>query len=155
MAQPRNKAAGQGGLAQAAPGSGQMILYATSANRTAVDRLNHNDNDPNSLFTRVLLQEIGKPGISVAQMAKTVQGRVRDLATRAQRVQIPAILRPDAGDFYLMSMGPLSQAQAVSAPAPVASPNFGMTVGSHYLAFPGGPALTLLPQGSYLVWQPL
>src|SRR5918997_5915843 len=51
------------GLARIDPVRGVFTLYSAGIGQTALDRLGDNDPDPNSVFTRVLVPALAKPGL--------------------------------------------------------------------------------------------
>ena len=53
------------GLVPVQAANGQMVIYSAGAGQKALDRLNDRDTSPNGLFTRVFVQEIGKPGVPI------------------------------------------------------------------------------------------
>ena len=73
------------GLARTKAPEGVFVLMSAELNQQALDSLNQPgnsnvDRNPNSVFTRVLLEEMARPGLSHIVLAKAVQTRVRDLA---------------------------------------------------------------------------
>jgi len=90
------------GLAPVQGPEGTFILYAAGNGQTALDRLDENDSNPNSVFTRKLLPLMSKPGMSVTSLARTVRREVRDLARSVQHKQRPAYYDDLIGDFYLV-----------------------------------------------------
>jgi hypothetical protein len=76
------------------------------------------DPNPNSVYTRALLPLLTQPGLSLAQIARQVRIRVRDLALEASQEQTPAYYDELIGEFYPAGLGAASQSPAV-APPPV------------------------------------
>lgn len=89
------------GLAPTSAATGQMIAFSAGTGQQALDRLGPGDRDPNSLFTRVLLQEMRIPGITVDRLIRNVRRKVVDLARTVGHEQVPAIYDQIVGDFYL------------------------------------------------------
>jgi uncharacterized caspase-like protein len=108
----------RGLAAQAA--SGQMVLYSAGAGQEALDRLGSRDTDPNGLFTRILIKEIRKPGVTANQLLKNVSYQVVQLAKSVNHDQVPALYDQTIGDYYFVPTGsvaaPVTAARAVNAP---------------------------------------
>lgn len=64
--------------------SGTFIVYSAGVKQLALDRLGPTDTDPNSVFTRVFLDEIEVPGRSIREVVVGTRGRVRELALTAK-----------------------------------------------------------------------
>ncbi|OIO53760.1 MAG: hypothetical protein COX57_04670 [Alphaproteobacteria bacterium CG_4_10_14_0_2_um_filter_63_37] len=88
------------GLAATTPPSGQMILFSAGAGQEALDRLSEQDTHPHGLFTRVLLDEIDKPGVEIHTLLSGLRNRVAALAEGVHRDQMPALFDQMQGDFY-------------------------------------------------------
>ncbi|MET0278940.1 MAG: caspase family protein [Pseudorhodoplanes sp.] len=122
------------GLARTEAPEGVFVLMSAGFNQQALDSLNEagkpgSDRNPNSVFTRVLLDELSKPGLTHIVLAKAVQTRVRDLARSVNHAQVPAFYDQIIGDVVLRPDGPMAapaQSAAVikpqPAPPPVAAP---------------------------------
>ena len=78
-----------------------MIAFSAGTGQQTHDRLGPGDRDPNSLFTRVLLQEMRVPGVTVDRLIRNVRRKVVDLARTVGHEQVPAIYDQIVGDFYL------------------------------------------------------
>lgn len=89
------------GLARVEPPEGVFMMYAAAARQVSYDRLNDNDTDPNSVFTRIFLEEIKKAGAKIRDVAKTTQTRVWELAKTANKMQRPAIYDEIIGELVL------------------------------------------------------
>jgi uncharacterized caspase-like protein len=89
------------GLGQITAPEGVFVLYSAGVGQTALDRLSDKDPNPNSVFTRTLVQFIGKPGLSVQAMAKTTQAEVRRLAASVNHQQMPAYYDQILGQYTL------------------------------------------------------
>jgi formylglycine-generating enzyme required for sulfatase activity len=113
------RALGHSGLAPTAPASGQMVVYSAGAGQQALDRLDDRDSNPHSLFTRVLLEEMIRPGVPADQVFRRVREKVAQLAERVRHEQVPAIYDQTLGSFYFK---PAREAAAAGATAP---PNAG------------------------------
>ena len=88
------------GLAATSAASGQMIIFSAGAGQQALDRLNDNDKDPNGLFTRIFLKEMGKPGIAVDRILRNVRAEVVRLSKAVGHDQVPSLYDQAMGDFY-------------------------------------------------------
>lgn len=81
---------GAGGLANQPLGEGIFVLYSAGQCQSALDSMGPSDDNPNSVFTRSLLDELEKTNLSIVDTAKTTQVKVRDLAAQVGHVQLPA-----------------------------------------------------------------
>ncbi len=92
---------GSGGLAPISPPEGVFVIFSAGAKQTALDRLNDNDPNPNSVFTRSFVRELAQPGLNLVQIAKRTQSDVRKMTVAANRMQTPAYYDQIVGDFVL------------------------------------------------------
>lgn len=92
------------GLARVDPAEGIFILFSAGQGQSALDRLSDADKNNNSVFTRVLLQELDSHNLSMVQIAKNVQTKVKDLAAKIDHNQVPAYYDQIIGDLYLTSI---------------------------------------------------
>lgn len=115
------RAIGKRGLAMQSA-SGQMVMYSAGAGQEALDRLGANDHDPNGVFTRVLIKEIRRPGVSANQLLKNVSSQVIELARSVNHVQVPALYDESIGDYYFVPPGQAAVAQAPPSSAAVPTP---------------------------------
>ncbi len=120
------RAIGGRGLAPVTAANGQMVLYSAGAGQSALDRLGPADKDPNGVFTRVLIEEMRRPGLPVDRMLKTVRDQVVQLAKGASHEQVPALYDQSIGEFYFQPGAAVTHAEAdvpaaraSSAPAPI------------------------------------
>ena len=98
------------GLGRAEAPEGVFVLMSAGLNQQALDSLNRpgepqTDSSRNSVFTRVLLEEMARPGLTHIVMAKAVQTRVRDLARSVDHAQVPAFYDQIIGDVVLRPDG--------------------------------------------------
>jgi Caspase domain len=102
--------------------SGQMIMYSAGAGQEALDRLGASDHDPNGLFTRVLIKEIKRPGVTANQLLKDVSSQVVELARSVNHEQVPSLYDQSIGNYYFVPAGgaAVAQAQPTSTAAPSA-----------------------------------
>jgi hypothetical protein len=82
-----------------------MVLYSAGAGQEALDRLGSQDNDPNGLFTRILIKEIRKPGVPANQVLKNVSYQVVQLAKSVNHDQVPALYDQTIGDYFFVPPG--------------------------------------------------
>jgi len=104
---------------------GLMVFFSAGAGQEALDRLGPKDTDPNGLFTRVLIKEIGKPGVPAEQMLKKVRDQVVELARGVSHEQTPALYDQSTGEFYFVpakSLPPAAPAAAAGSAAAKAIP---------------------------------
>lgn len=87
------------GLSRIPEASGVFSLYSAGFGQAALDRLSDDDANPNSVFTRVLLPRLTRPGLNLDDLAFEVREEVSDLASKAQGapVQTPAALNQIVG----------------------------------------------------------
>lgn len=108
------------GLAPATLTAGQMIVYSAGAGQRALDRLSDSDVAPNSVFTRVFLEEMAVPGVKVRDMVTSVRKRVFSLARKVNHDQLPAVYDSALEDFVFR--GGEVVAATKSAAVPPTSP---------------------------------
>jgi hypothetical protein len=91
---------GSRGLAPTTAATGQMVIFSAGSGQQALDRLGPQDRNPNGLFTRVFLQEMERPDVSVDRVLRNVRSEVVKLARSAGHEQTPALYDQAVGDFY-------------------------------------------------------
>ena len=77
-------------LAVTEPPEGTFIMFSAGSGESALDRLDNNDKDPNSVYTRQLLPLLRSPGLSLTDVAEQVRVGVRQMASTVQHRQTPA-----------------------------------------------------------------
>jgi len=97
----RRSVGGQRGLGQIDAASGVFKLYSAGIGQAALDRLGKNDSNPNSVFTRVLLPELMRPGLDLTMLAKLVGREVQRLASTVHHDQQPAYYDQILDNVYL------------------------------------------------------
>ncbi|WP_020179696.1 caspase family protein [Methylopila sp. M107] len=102
---------GTRGLAVTAPPRGAIALYSAGAGEAALDRLGDDDTAQNSVFTRVLIDKMTKPGLSVSDMARGIRNEVVALAEKVGHEQTPALYDQMIGKEYYLA-GPPDAAKA-------------------------------------------
>jgi Caspase domain len=105
----------KGGLARVDAPEGVFVLMSAGAKQEAMDRLSQDDTQKNSVFTRVFLGELAKPGQTLVQIAKATQVGVKNLAATVGYEQTPAYYDQVVGDIVLSETP--SAATVASAPA--------------------------------------
>ena len=96
------RALGGRGLAPTSAATGQMIIFSAGVGQQALDRLGSSDNDPNSVFTRIFIKEIKKPGVRIDNVIREVRKKVVEAAKTVGHDQVPAIYDQVVGDFYFI-----------------------------------------------------
>src|SRR5262249_58214238 len=81
---------GERGFVRSDPVRGVFSMYSAGVGQTALDRLSNTDNNPNSVFTRVLAPVLAKPGIHLSDLAFEVREEVARLAATVGHDQRPA-----------------------------------------------------------------
>lgn len=78
------------GLARIEPPRGVFIMYSAGFGETALDSLGEKDAEPTSVYTRVLLQQLARPGANLIDIANDTRAAVASLASRIGHQQNPA-----------------------------------------------------------------
>ena len=167
---------GQGGTVGGRRGLGPVDLpkaifamYAAGVREEALDGLGERDDDPNSVYVRALLPILAGPGVPVVRMARAVSNRVRELAAKAGRRQVPVYFDETLSDVFL---GEMAASQAASGatgsaraatPAPVFESTASLTAAPPYAPAPAPapgatfrdcprcPEMVAVPAGSFLM----
>lgn len=107
-------------LARGAAQSGVFIMYSAGYGQTARDRLDDNDREPTSLYTRALLRKITVEGKPITDLAREVREDVEALAITVRHEQRPAYYDELSGPaFYFAPPGAIAiapQPQSVRPP---------------------------------------
>jgi formylglycine-generating enzyme required for sulfatase activity len=109
------------GLARQEAPEGVFVLMSAGQGQEALDNLNLRgrpitDTDANSVFTRVLIAELRRPGLTHIELAKAVQLRVRDLAQGIGHTQLPAFYDQIVGNVVFRAAAPAPRLQPVPVP---------------------------------------
>jgi hypothetical protein len=108
---------GERGLVRSDPVRGVFSLYSAGVGQTALDRLGDNDPNPNSVFTRVLLPTLSKPGLDLGALAVEVREEVAQLAASIGHDQRPAYYDETIGGrVYLAGTSRPEASPAQSSP---------------------------------------
>lgn len=93
---------GNTGLGRIDPPNGTIVVYAAAAGEKALDKLGDDDQNPNGLFTRHLLELMEKPGLEIRPLVQELKERVYNEArTVSLRTQRPSYYDGLIGKFYL------------------------------------------------------
>ncbi len=119
---------GTRGLANAATTKGTFIMYSAGAGQTALDRLDDNDPDTTSVYTRVLLARLSSPGLKLRDLAASIRDDVEQLGKSVGHEQRPAYYDDLPENFALVPAGNATDNPEVAvyvppkvvAPTPVA-----------------------------------
>jgi formylglycine-generating enzyme required for sulfatase activity len=114
------------GLVDAKPARGVFTIYSAGIGQTALDRLGPNDPTQDSVFTRVFVDELAKPGIDLTSLAVETRERVAQLASQAKDSAGQPEPHEQTPAYYDQTVGGriyLAGFSAVVAQPRVASPN--------------------------------
>ena len=76
------------------------MIFSAGTGQQALDSLGRDDKVKNGVFTRVFIQEMQKPGLSIDRVMKNVRNQVAELARSVGHEQVPAIYDQVLGDFF-------------------------------------------------------
>jgi len=107
------------GLAGMEAPEGVFVLMSAGARQEALDTLGADDANPNSIFTRALIESLSTPGLSLVQIAKRTQLEVDHLASTVSHEQTPAYSDNIRGDLVLNA----TAAPVADEPAPTTAGN--------------------------------
>jgi formylglycine-generating enzyme required for sulfatase activity len=111
------------GLGRIEPVRGVFTLYSAGIGQTALDRLGDTDRNPNSVFTRVFVPSLGRPGVDLKELAGDVREEVARLAASVQHDQRPAYYDETIGGrVYLAGLPKDGEVKPPIAPPPVGDP---------------------------------
>ena len=93
------------GCVRSNPVQGVLSIYSAGIGQTALDRLDDADTNPNSVFTRVLVPALGRPGLDLGGLAVEVRKEVARLAGTIGHIQRPAYYdKTIGGRIYLAGL---------------------------------------------------
>jgi hypothetical protein len=98
----QGRAIGGRGLAPTTAATGQVVLFSAGSGQEALDKVGEDDKSTNGVFTRVLLKEIERPGISIDKVLRNVREEVVQIAKSVNHEQVPALYDQSLGDFYFI-----------------------------------------------------
>lgn len=90
------------GLAPTTPATGQMIIFSAGTGQLALDRLGERDTNKNGVFTRVFVQQMQRPSVSIDKIARDTRAEVVRLAQSIGHQQVPAIYDQVIGEFFFI-----------------------------------------------------
>jgi hypothetical protein len=100
---------------------GAFVFYSAGRGQTALDSLGDNDPSTTSVYTRVLINALGQPGLSLTDIAKSVRKQVATLADGVNHEQQPAYYDELNDDGFFFSAGARAGGQAAQ-PEPTVRP---------------------------------
>lgn len=106
------------GLGRLTAPEGTFVIFSAGAGQLALDRLDDNDGERNSVFTRLLLPRLKEPGLELRSMMAGLRNDVRDLARTVGHDQFPAYYDELLGQFYftpVAARGRITEPQAQAA----------------------------------------
>ncbi|MGE0214018.1 MAG: caspase family protein, partial [Parvibaculaceae bacterium] len=104
---------GERGLARVEAPAGTLILYSAGYGQSALDRLGETDTETTSVYTRVLIKHLERPGVDITDIAKDVRDEVEELAATVRHVQRPAYYDELRGRLILKPAEPQSTQQTI------------------------------------------
>jgi hypothetical protein len=114
---------GDKGLAPPPQVKGVFSLYAASSGQSARDRLSDDDPSPNSVFSRVLVPLLKRPGLDLRDLAFEVREEVAQIAQAAGYDQRPAYYDETIGGrIYLAGLPPANITQGAVVLPPAVGP---------------------------------
>jgi hypothetical protein len=79
-----------------------MIIYSAGVGQKALDTLGDRDTNKNGVFTRVFIQQMQRPSISIDKIARDTRSEVVRLASTIGHEQVPAIYDQVIGEFFFI-----------------------------------------------------
>src|ERR1700719_3011117 len=111
--------AGGGGLGRMTQlPEGVFSVFSAGPRQTALDRLSNNDDNPNSVFTRIFAKELLQPGQNLVQVAQRPRRVVSEMAETVSHKQIPVYFDQMVDDVFLngVAKGQTEAAKATDPP---------------------------------------
>src|SRR5262249_3299342 len=99
---------------------GVFSLYAASSGQAALDRLYDGDPNPNSVFSRVLVPMLARPGLDLATLAFEVREEVARVSQKAGYLQRPSYYDETIGGRVYLAEAPPAREAPVAAASDVA-----------------------------------
>jgi hypothetical protein len=110
--------AGGGGLAPMTQlPEGVFSVFSAGPRQTALDRLSDNDDNPNSVFTRIFAKELLKPGDNLVQVAQRTRRVVSEMADTVRHKQIPVYFDQMVDDVFLNGLAKAPPQAEAAKPA--------------------------------------
>lgn len=113
---------GTRGLGKVDVTRGTFIMYSAGNGQAALDRLDEKDTSPTSVYTRVLLQRLDQPGITLRDLAATVREDVFNMAKTVGHEQYPAYYDEMPSNFLLSPASASTQTTNVEPPKVIELP---------------------------------
>lgn len=113
--------AGTRGLAGMEAGGGVFIMFSAGSKQLALDRLSAGDQEKTSVFVRSVLPLLERPELSLIDVAKETQTRVRELARSVGHDQVPAYYDGIVGRVSLTGALPSARIE-IKPPEPTTPP---------------------------------
>ena len=110
------------GLARVEAPAGNFIMYSAGYRQRALDKLGPDDTSETSVYTRVLLDQLGKPGVSLASIARDVRKKVQSFAQDIGHVQRPAYYDELSAPLVLANAPATQTVAAKPAPSTTLAP---------------------------------
>ncbi len=110
---------GSRGLGAIEPPKGTFIMFSAGSGQSALDRLNDADTSPTSVYTRVLLSRLDRPGMALRDLAASVREEVDKLSKSVGHEQRPAYYDDLPANFAFLENG----AKPEPDPGPEAKPD--------------------------------
>ena len=89
------------GLARMDTRQGMFVMFSAGAGQEALDRLGPDDRHPNSVFTRLFVDLVKRPDLSLIDVAKELQIEVPKLAQSIGHQQLPGYYDQIPGRIFL------------------------------------------------------
>ncbi|MDQ0472540.1 caspase family protein [Labrys wisconsinensis] len=118
---------GTRGLARMDAEGGVFIMFSAGSKQEALDKLSSDDPEKTSVFVRSFLPLLGRQDLSLIDMAKETQEKVRALARSVGHDQVPAYYDGIVGRVTLTGALPVARPEA---PRPAASATPGRSAAS-------------------------
>ena len=109
---------GTRGLGAVEPPKGTFIMFSAGSGQAALDRLNDADTSPTSVYTRVLLSRLDRPGMALRDLAASVREEVDKLSKSVGHEQRPAYYDDLPANFAFLENGAKPTPEPTTAPAP-------------------------------------
>ncbi len=109
---------GTRGLGAVEPPKGTFIMFSAGSGQAALDRLNDADTSPTSVYTRVLLSRLDRPGMALRDLAASVREEVDKLSKSVGHEQRPAYYDDLPANFAFLENGAKPTPEPTPAPAP-------------------------------------
>lgn len=110
------------GLSRLEPTEGVFTLYSAREGQTALDHLSRDDDSRNSVFTRVFVEKLKQPGLSLSELGDEVRDEVATLAERDGHDQVPAFYNELRGARLVFLGGTAKPVPPNATPKPPEAP---------------------------------